>query len=853
MAVAAFGAVTGPAYAATTPSHGLGLDAPTVARISAAAGLAHAAKVGVLGVGQVPESVDLSSNAVPAGDQGPIGSCVAWSEGYTLAGWLSNSQRHAGTPFAPLYLYNQINGGRDAGSTTTAAWAVLANQGIAEAAYWTHGTTDFRSQPTTAERSNAANHKFGTSQYLFVGANQGDSARTVIQQALANGTPVELGIPVYKAFNYLSPENSTFTAADVSGKSLGGHAVVILGYNATGVQIENSWGTRWGADGWATLSWDFITKYATEASVTTGFVSAGQQLPPTVTGLSATTVNSLGGSSLTITGARLSSMDVDAAGAVTFVSVADSAVTVPATVTGHTATSLTVTVPAVPTPGSYRVVLTGPGGAGLPVAGRDTITMVTAYPITVPDGTVARTTGGTKIVVTSSGFGTTQAQFTANKVTASINGKTTGLTWIDDTHASVIMPAGTAGTSANLIVLRSGIAAPAITIPYLAPVPVITAVKTAKVSTDGGAAVTLNVTGMATIAPSTTTVTMVNIADPTITTDAPITARTTTGVTVTIPAAPTAGGAPVTGAYRFVITGSGGASVPNAAADQITFVSPMSIAVTPGQTVLTTGGPVTLTGTGFGASRAEFSTKKITATVGGKPAAVAWVNDSTLTLTMPPAAAGSTPAIALLHDTVAGPSISGVTYVYPAPVVTAVKASKVSTDGGTSAVVTVTGADTIAPETTTVALVAVADPSIVLSADITARTKTSITITTPSAPAQGAYRIVVTGRGGPSVANRTADQITYRQPYTVSAGVTTVAKTGGKLTLTGSGFTASSALFAKEAVTALVNGRPAAVTWVNESTVTVQIPAGAAGSAITVVLNHDTVAGAPLSLTYAAA
>ena len=43
-------------------------------------------------------------------------------------------------------------------------------------------------------------------------------------------------------------------------KTLGGHAVVICGYDQTGVYIQNHWGIGWGAKGFAILPWDLYER-----------------------------------------------------------------------------------------------------------------------------------------------------------------------------------------------------------------------------------------------------------------------------------------------------------------------------------------------------------------------------------------------------------------------------------------------------------------------------------------------------------------------------------------------------------------------------------------------------------------
>ena len=45
-----------------------------------------------------------------------------------------------------------------------------------------------------------------------------------------------------------------------SGRELGGHAVLIVGYDQQGVYIQNSWGKSWGANGFCILPWDEFLK-----------------------------------------------------------------------------------------------------------------------------------------------------------------------------------------------------------------------------------------------------------------------------------------------------------------------------------------------------------------------------------------------------------------------------------------------------------------------------------------------------------------------------------------------------------------------------------------------------------------
>ncbi|MDH2444562.1 fibronectin type III domain-containing protein [Amnibacterium sp. CER49] len=234
----------------------------------------------------LPASVDLTAWAPPVGDQGVLGSCTSWAVGWTMAGWYA---RKAGVAldFAPMYLYSQVHlaatsdGG---GQYTSDVYRVAAEQGIDLADDYLQGAYDFQHGPTAAERASASRYRLAPEVVLYAGTTApGAAAKPAIEAQLAAGHPVHLAFPVYRAFEALDATDSTLGEADVSGQQvLGGHSVVALGYDATGVTIQNSWGTEWGAAGRAKLDWSFVEAESQEATTTTGFVTGvGAQPVPT--------------------------------------------------------------------------------------------------------------------------------------------------------------------------------------------------------------------------------------------------------------------------------------------------------------------------------------------------------------------------------------------------------------------------------------------------------------------------------------------------------------------------------------------------------------------------------------------
>ena len=113
-----------------------------------------------------------------------------------------------------------------------------------------------------------------------------------IESAVAAHHPVAITFPVYSAFDNLSPSNSHLDASQVDTSTYrGNHEVLIIGYDSTGVKIQNSWGTAWGVNGFAYLNWDFIESYTYDATMMAGFVQT-PTAPTAPTGVTHTQTSS---------------------------------------------------------------------------------------------------------------------------------------------------------------------------------------------------------------------------------------------------------------------------------------------------------------------------------------------------------------------------------------------------------------------------------------------------------------------------------------------------------------------------------------------------------------------------------
>ncbi|MEV4516149.1 IPT/TIG domain-containing protein [Dactylosporangium sp. NPDC049525] len=308
-----------PAAAATTPDAGT-INVTTPGAGTAGTTLPHAVggftppatrtdvklKIGVAAA--LPDSATLKPNLPSVGDQGQIGSCVAWTVAHSIMGYYAKRDGAAGAPYAPLYLYMravQKGGAPNAGLVPEKALTEAATNGVDTQDDYVQGTNNYTVPPTASEIANAKNYKVSKWTTLWAGGGQGAAGQIALETAIAAGSPVAIGMPVYKDFMYLTGGALYKTTA---GTNLGGHMVTAYAYDAEGVWIRNQWGTSWGAAGDAHLAWAFVTKNVLAAYTISGVTAASVAAPrPSVSTLSQVRGPVTGGTEVAITGGNLSS------------------------------------------------------------------------------------------------------------------------------------------------------------------------------------------------------------------------------------------------------------------------------------------------------------------------------------------------------------------------------------------------------------------------------------------------------------------------------------------------------------------------------------------------------------------
>ncbi len=203
-------------------------------------------------------SVDLSRYDPPVGNQDALHSCTSWAIGYYLRGWYARRDGYypggdaATGGFAPMYLYSQVARSGD-GSSFTDNLNILRTQGIAPRIDYAQGDDNGVDRPTPAEQQTAAPYRISGYSYLLPRTGP---LQQQIEGSIAGGDPVVLAVPVYSNFD--AADATHYLIDGTPGALEGYHAVFASHYDEQGVWVLNQWGTDWGHDGYAELSWAFV-------------------------------------------------------------------------------------------------------------------------------------------------------------------------------------------------------------------------------------------------------------------------------------------------------------------------------------------------------------------------------------------------------------------------------------------------------------------------------------------------------------------------------------------------------------------------------------------------------------------
>lgn len=397
----------------------------------------------------------------------------------------------------------------------------------------------------------------------------------------------------------------------------------------------------------------------------TAMVRAASEVGPTLSSITPLMGVPAGGTTVTIWGSGFKSIDQDDPNAVMFGDqpAADYWVV--------SDTKITATSPA----GSGNVLVKVVSSAG---TSKNT-TSIFGYRMKLGaefDSLPAKATGGTEVVVhvTDGSVGATSSQFAALKIIARVGGvSTTKVTWVDESHVKIVLPAVTKALPTKIQIVQDGYAGPESTsvVNYF---PVITAVTPGSVGVAGGDTVKITGTGFGGVDPTNTSAVTIGGVPATY-----FQVISAVQIDAVVPSG-------TTGYAAVTVTTPGGGS-PDANVARVAYRP--ALAFDSGQYLRANGGVhlLTITGGTLGANVAEYTAAAMTVRMGNTKLAATYVDPTHLKVTVP-AVNSETVDLTLWQDVVAGPPAT----MPVAPVVTNLSAITSTLTGGATVKVKIAGA-----------------------------------------------------------------------------------------------------------------------------------------------------------------
>jgi C1A family cysteine protease len=206
---------------------------------------------------KLPANIDLSGYGPKIEDQGPLGSCTANALTAAME-FLLGKNAKAPYHLSRLFLYynervleGSVN--QDAGAMIRDGIKTMAKDGVCTEKTWPYLVGKFKTKPPASAYAEAKNHQI-LNYYRLLHLPD-------IRTCLADGFPVVFGFSVYESFESGQvAKTGTVPMPKKRERLLGGHAVMAVGYNdaTKRLLVRNSWGPKWGKNGYFTLPYRFI-------------------------------------------------------------------------------------------------------------------------------------------------------------------------------------------------------------------------------------------------------------------------------------------------------------------------------------------------------------------------------------------------------------------------------------------------------------------------------------------------------------------------------------------------------------------------------------------------------------------
>ena len=226
--------------------------------------------------GPPPATVDLSAYGYfpEPGDQGDQGSCVGWAVAYGVKSYQKNKEFRlqglkADFRFSPAFVYNQVKRqGADSacsgGSSIRDALDIIESQGALPLDKFGYDEKQCEKLPSEGQVQSAWEYRIAKWMRVNV------QSLAEMKAQIVRGFPVIVAMEVHQAFADWAGGGIYAKTKNNAGASLGGHAMVVVGYadQLKAFKVLNSWGKGWADGGYAWIDYTTFQSMTTEGYVT---------------------------------------------------------------------------------------------------------------------------------------------------------------------------------------------------------------------------------------------------------------------------------------------------------------------------------------------------------------------------------------------------------------------------------------------------------------------------------------------------------------------------------------------------------------------------------------------------------
>jgi len=211
----------------------------------------------------------------PPDDQGPNNSCTAHA-GTSLVEYFENRISGNYEKKSKMFLYkvtrNLMDFEGDTGAFVRSTMKALVLFGVPPEKYWPYTNDKIKEEPTQFCYAFGQNYQAIQYYRLDKQNTQRDEVLQEIKINIVKQLPVMFGFTVYNNISASKKNGGLIAFPSKKNKLLGGHAVVVIGYDDKKVieiaedndktigafKIRNSWGEDWGEEGYGWLPYKYL-------------------------------------------------------------------------------------------------------------------------------------------------------------------------------------------------------------------------------------------------------------------------------------------------------------------------------------------------------------------------------------------------------------------------------------------------------------------------------------------------------------------------------------------------------------------------------------------------------------------